>query len=150
MSFDGLLVETRPLAPSAEKTVRADGRKVAFAGSLNDGQPFQSREAGLHHFLTPHLLTADHQRLGQRCIGVSKRVLKPLPVVGGVFAVQLHQPFGQRIADVLHGPVSRKPQTILMNAEQRERPGTRTGEVLNCGQRQFKEPAGHSAKAVVL
>ena len=44
--------------------------------------------------------------------------------------INIQQPVGKRIASTLDGPVSREPIEISLHAQDRERPGARTGKLL--------------------
>ena len=76
-----------------------------------------------------------------RQLGVCIRndFLKPVPVFTRGVAVALHQPRGERFADLVRAPVAAEPTQIFVNADERERPGARRRKLGGHRQRLLEE-----------
>ena len=87
--------------------------------------------------------------MGELGVVIGKHVFKPRPVRLRRPVEQLHQPRGERFADLLGEAIAAQALQILMNAEQGESPRARRGEVGHRRQRLGEELSGHDLETAI-
>jgi len=60
--------------------------------------------------------------------------------------IQSQQPPAQFLPDPAGPPVAREPPQIFVDADERERPGPRTGRAVNGREGLLEQPAGHAVE----
>ncbi len=132
---------TRAAAPI--KSIAADGPEVAILRGLHPHQPAQRPEAPFEHSLLPRGVSAEEQGVCQLGIVVTQLLFKPRPIRVRGSVEDIHQPRGERIANLLSHAVAAEPTQILMDADERECPGARRSKRGHHRQCLGEELSGH-------
>ena len=134
--LDGLLIEAGALAIAGVEAFGADGAEEARIVGLLREQPAQRVEAEAGDGVVLEVGAGDDEGVGQLGVGVGEHGLEPGPallrhvadaVVVGLGAVQQQQAVDEAAAGVGGDADAALAAVVLVQAQQREGPGTRGG-----------------------